>query len=567
MENVGRGDDQGTVRDDNECAAYLPTRAKFVVATLAPPGADKALAPDSNLVNGQRYIFRFRLHMLSPPDTETVRQDIATSKSEFIGLPVGVTWAPEPSVKTKKTRPVYPGYKVQFTYIGRGRDVVSDVANALIAAWQKLDCFGTPSSGTGKLPIATTSVTVLLGRKATCYGWRAKELSMQSPYVQLYAPEDMDALPHTIKYKGAVHTNASVEDRCKDIESVTFTFTGKVRWVRLFADDHDDHPHEVTLSDPLPPAPEPSGWFKRFVQKVQTITEAPGATNIQLQYTSSFNHQQKIGFYSNSLLLVPVGRQDHDGHESHFFGYRWFGISSLIARDNRQVQNPESTINTFTFMTYLNTPEVDCEGKTKPHRPGDILDCPQFQMRPLILDVRTGAEYALDTSAINQVNSAALHLPMALGSMSTVTFSPMGGIETGWNLVREAHLPTSQTFFRWVVGSDASFRHKPPFPWLLGSKPYTLSGIFRARFLTTSEEFIPKEISTQIGTQTSVRYPGRPDRKTRRLYGRAELGIPLSKIVSTAIVYQYGDLPPAFSFFGHTISVAVKIAGPADSER
>ena len=102
-----------------------------------------------------------------------------------------------------------------------------------------------------------------------------------------------------------------------------------------------------------------------------------------------------------------------------------------------------------------------------------------------------------------------------------------------------------------------SYRFKPLFPWLLGTKPYTLGGIFRARFPTTSEEFI-----------TVFKSKNYPILDTRaRLYGRAELTIPLSKILSTAVVYQYGDLPPAFLFFGHTISVSLTISGPVDSER
>jgi hypothetical protein len=557
--------------DDDSCAAYLPTRATLVRASRTDSGS--YLAPDSALVSGQRYMFRFRLDMRSPPNAATVENDMIANAPKSIRVENDSRFSED----DPRFRPVWVEtsdhvsyYNIQFIYEGDESDVVSDVANVLIAAWEKLPCFRTASPGNGTFGVTKTNVTVLLGQKKACYAWRAKELSTQWPYVQLYAPEDMNALPHTIEYEKTLNANVSVEDRCKAVESVTFSFTGDVRWVRLFADDHQDHKDEVTLSDPLAPNSEPSGRFKKLekvVQKGETVTEAPGATDIQLQYTSNFSKRQKMGFYSNSLYLLHVGPQEVDEDHNRLFGDRWFGISSLIVRDNRQLTNPDSTINTFTFMTYLNTLEHDCRGRPNAFRSyGDLLDCPKLQLRPVILDLRVGAEYALDTSALNQVNSGALHVPTAFGSMSSVTFSPMGGIETGWNLLSEAHLPAPPRFFRWVAGSDASFRHKPPFPTLLGSKPYTLSGIFRARRLTTPEEFIPKETMTPHTTD-GVTYIRSLDRKRLRLYGRAELGIPLSRIVSTAIVYQYGDLPPAFSFFGHTISIAVKISGPADSER
>lgn len=525
--------------DDDNCAAYIPTRASLI--HYAGP-----LTPDQALVNGQNYALKFWLQTSSPPNAASMEQKIIENGPQFVGL-----------VHVER----YGDYfVVNFKYTGDNTDKLPDIANALIAAWEKLTCYRAISPGIGKLGITKTNVTVLLDRDKACYAWRGKELSSIAPYVQLFASSDMNALSHSISYDASMDPTADADCRCKNINSVTFTFLGKIFWVRLFAYPHEDHKDDITLSDPLAPKPEPSQGFKSLVQWLQTTTEAPGATDIQLQYTSSFKGQQKLGLYSNLQYLFYVGGQGDDGN--HRFGSRWFGVSSLVARDNRGVQDPDSTINTLTFMTFVNAKERECNGEQSGSY-GDILDCSKFQIRPEILELRTGTEYALDTGALNQINSVAARFPMAFGSMSTFTFSQIYGIEGGRNFITEGHLAGSYGIFRGVLGSDASYRFRPHPAWLFGSNPYTLTGIFRARLPAIAEEFSTLIQNKKTNTET---YNQILDTRLRP-YGRAELTIPLTRIVSTAVVYQYGDLPPAFLFFGHTISASIKISGPADSER
>jgi len=78
---------------------------------------------DDNLVNGRTYTFQFKCtNWLSNPSAETVQGDIVAGAPDFL-TSLGVTSPFTTSL-----------YNVQFTYEGDGSDVVSDVANSIIAA-------------------------------------------------------------------------------------------------------------------------------------------------------------------------------------------------------------------------------------------------------------------------------------------------------------------------------------------------------------------------------------------------------------------------------------------------
>lgn len=84
--------------------------------------------PDDNLVNGRTYTFTFELqNWLLSPSVATIQQDIVSSAPDFL-TSVMVTTRSGLGLLTNY-------YDVQFTYEGDGSDVVSDVANALIAAF------------------------------------------------------------------------------------------------------------------------------------------------------------------------------------------------------------------------------------------------------------------------------------------------------------------------------------------------------------------------------------------------------------------------------------------------
>lgn len=80
---------------------------------------------DDNLRNGLTYTFQFKCtNWLVLPSVTTVQQDIVANAPDFL-TSLGVTSPFTTSL-----------YNVQFTYEGDGSDVVSDVANELIAAVQ-----------------------------------------------------------------------------------------------------------------------------------------------------------------------------------------------------------------------------------------------------------------------------------------------------------------------------------------------------------------------------------------------------------------------------------------------
>ena len=82
--------------------------------------------PDDNMIPGQTYTFQFKLsNWIEVPSTSTVQSDITNNAPSFVA-DVQVT---SPTLTSL--------YNCQFTYNGDGSDVVSDVANELLAAFQQ----------------------------------------------------------------------------------------------------------------------------------------------------------------------------------------------------------------------------------------------------------------------------------------------------------------------------------------------------------------------------------------------------------------------------------------------
>lgn len=78
---------------------------------------------DDNLVNGQTYTFQLNCtNTLINPSASTVQNDLVINAPDFLG---------DMQVTSPFTTSLY---NVQFTYEGDGSDVVSDVANSMIAA-------------------------------------------------------------------------------------------------------------------------------------------------------------------------------------------------------------------------------------------------------------------------------------------------------------------------------------------------------------------------------------------------------------------------------------------------
>lgn len=109
--------------------------------------------PDDNMVPGQTYTFQFKnSNLIESFSTDTVTQDIANNAPSFISN-VQVT---SPSLTSL--------YNCQFTYSGDGTDVISDVANELIAAVQT----GSSDSMTfiGAVADTASSITISLSSAA-----------------------------------------------------------------------------------------------------------------------------------------------------------------------------------------------------------------------------------------------------------------------------------------------------------------------------------------------------------------------------------------------------------------
>lgn len=82
--------------------------------------------PDDNMIPGQTYTFQLNCsNVLTLPSSHTIQSDLEQNAPNFTGN-VMVT---SPALTSL--------YNCQFTYTGDGSDVISDVANSLIAAIQQ----------------------------------------------------------------------------------------------------------------------------------------------------------------------------------------------------------------------------------------------------------------------------------------------------------------------------------------------------------------------------------------------------------------------------------------------
>lgn len=91
------------------------------------PVSTEVMQLDDNLVNGQTYTFTFQLqNWITSPSETTLTNDIVNNAPDFLQ-----------SVQVTKQERFFSGdyYNVQFTYEGDGSDVVSDLANTLVAAF------------------------------------------------------------------------------------------------------------------------------------------------------------------------------------------------------------------------------------------------------------------------------------------------------------------------------------------------------------------------------------------------------------------------------------------------
>jgi hypothetical protein len=86
--------------------------------------AGQVVQSDDNLVNGQTYTFVFQYtDVYANPSGSSLIQPLTDSAPDFIQSPVA----------TQEGTTNY--YNIAWTYEGDGSDVVSDVANSMIAAW------------------------------------------------------------------------------------------------------------------------------------------------------------------------------------------------------------------------------------------------------------------------------------------------------------------------------------------------------------------------------------------------------------------------------------------------
>lgn len=109
--------------------------------------------PDDNMIPGQTYTFQFKLaNWIEVPSTSTIQSDIAANAPAFVAN-VQVT---SPSLTSL--------YNVQFDYQGDGSDVISDVANSLLAAFQQGS--GDNFTFIGAVSATAQSITVSLGSAA-----------------------------------------------------------------------------------------------------------------------------------------------------------------------------------------------------------------------------------------------------------------------------------------------------------------------------------------------------------------------------------------------------------------
>jgi hypothetical protein len=361
----------------------------------------------------------------------------------------------------------------------------------------------------------------------------------------------MNSLEHEIKRDPEVvkrFFEDIAKNACTHIDSITFYFPGRLRGVYLWAYPKAQRGHVPRVSGNAPPE-EPLVGFYKVADAALTGFERPGGTDVLVSWNYSPSAgPQKVGTYSNLQPLFHIGTS---------FGNNWLGLASLVDVDTRTTgaANPDSIINSFVYLSQLPLPE----------RQWNYLS-----LRPSLIDVRTGFEFAPNVGMLNEVSSVSVRTTFATRFWGTerdsISFSPTEGFEVGKNLFNDiAPKPSYESYsiFRWVVGADAGYRVYPyRFAWLLGSKPYSVSASFRVRFPEEPEAFTENYLNAKgnavIPSQTLDTRP--------RIYGRVELSQPLSRTLAATVLYQYGDLPPAFRFFGHAFSVGLRASSPTDYE-
>jgi len=83
---------------------------------------------DFNMIPGQTYTFKLNLeNLITKPTTSTMQADLQANAPSFVNNNMSVTWESQGWNWTTNVA------DVQFTYNGDGSDVISDVANAIIA--------------------------------------------------------------------------------------------------------------------------------------------------------------------------------------------------------------------------------------------------------------------------------------------------------------------------------------------------------------------------------------------------------------------------------------------------
>jgi hypothetical protein len=121
---------------------------------------------DDNLVNGRTYTFQFNCtNWLSNPSAATVQQDIVAGAPDFL-TSLAVTSPFTTSL-----------YNVQFTYEGDNSDVVSDVANSIIAAIKAGSNDG--MTFVGGVMAAASTITVSLANATAAVGTAVQQAATQ----------------------------------------------------------------------------------------------------------------------------------------------------------------------------------------------------------------------------------------------------------------------------------------------------------------------------------------------------------------------------------------------------
>jgi hypothetical protein len=122
---------------------------------------DTVLQNDDNLQGGITYTFTFQLgNWITEPSVATLLADIANQAPSFISSPSGSLYHYLPGIDY---------YNITFNYTGDGSDVVSDVAQSLIAAFNSgsNDAFSFVQATSGSAGVNNVSIAQGGVQKAT----------------------------------------------------------------------------------------------------------------------------------------------------------------------------------------------------------------------------------------------------------------------------------------------------------------------------------------------------------------------------------------------------------------